>query len=89
MPTPYQTRYHQDAPLQGQAVDTLYQDDPQQVQAMLHLRYGLTDGQAHTFEVIGRQLGLTRERVRQIEAAALQELRAHGGEGLRAYLDAA
>jgi PAS domain S-box-containing protein len=32
----YQTRYHQDAPLQGQAVDTLYQDDPQQVQAMLH-----------------------------------------------------
>jgi len=32
----YQTRYHQNAPLQGQAVDTLYQDDPQQVQAMLH-----------------------------------------------------
>jgi RNA polymerase primary sigma factor len=63
--------------------------DDARTRTILHLRYGLTDGQAHTFEVIGRQLGLTRERVRQIEAAALQELRAHGGDGLRAYLDAA
>jgi PAS domain S-box-containing protein len=32
----YQTRYHQDTRLEGQALETLYQDDPQQVQAMLH-----------------------------------------------------
>jgi RNA polymerase primary sigma factor len=51
------------------------------------LRYGLDDGQQRTLEQVGQQLGITRERVRQIEEVALRRLRhPHLGAGLRAYL---
>jgi RNA polymerase primary sigma factor len=43
---------------------------------ILQLRYGLLDGQAYTLEEVGRKVGVTRERVRQIEAQALNRLRA-------------
>ena len=42
---------------------------------ILQLRYGLLDGQAYTLEDVGRKMGGTRERVRQIEAQALSRLR--------------
>jgi RNA polymerase primary sigma factor len=42
---------------------------------ILQLRYGLLDGQANTLEEVGRKVGVTRERVRQIEAQALNRLR--------------
>lgn len=42
---------------------------------ILQLRYGLLDGQAYTLEEVGRKMGVTRERVRQIEAQALARLR--------------
>lgn len=42
---------------------------------VVRLRYGLEDGRAHTLEEIGEKLGVTRERVRQIEARALEKLR--------------
>jgi RNA polymerase primary sigma factor len=42
---------------------------------ILQLRYGLLDGQAYTLEEVGRKVGVTRERVRQIEAQALHRLR--------------
>jgi RNA polymerase primary sigma factor len=42
---------------------------------ILQLRYGLLDGQAYTLEEVGRKVGVTRERVRQIEAQALSRLR--------------
>lgn len=42
---------------------------------ILQLRYGLLDGQAYTLEEVGRKVGVTRERVRQIEAQALNRLR--------------
>lgn len=42
---------------------------------ILQLRYGLLDGQAYTLEEVGRKMGVTRERVRQIEAQALGRLR--------------
>jgi len=42
---------------------------------VVSLRFGLEDGEAQTLEVIGKEFGLTRERVRQIEASALTKLR--------------
>lgn len=45
---------------------------------ILQLRYGLVDGQRYTLEEVGRKMGLTRERIRQIEAQALRRLRPPG-----------
>jgi RNA polymerase primary sigma factor len=42
---------------------------------VLQLRFGLGNSQAHPLEQVGRELGITRERVRQIEAGALEKLR--------------
>ena len=42
---------------------------------VIRLRYGLEDGRTHTLEEIGDMLGVTRERVRQIEARAMEKLR--------------
>ena len=42
---------------------------------VLDLRYGLESGEQHTLDEIGNQLGVTRERIRQIEAKALRKLR--------------
>ena len=44
-------------------------------QRVLRLRFGLDDGHARTLEEVGREFGLTRERIRQIEAHALRKLR--------------
>lgn len=42
---------------------------------ILDMRYGLTDGQSHTLAQIAKVLGVSRERVRQIEAATLKKIR--------------
>lgn len=51
---------------------------PQQ-REVLSLRFGLSDGQAKTLADVGRQLHLSRERVRQVENQALKQLRQHQG----------
>ena len=52
------------------------QELPEKEKTVVILRFGLDGGEAHTLEEIGQTLGLTRERVRQIETAALVKLRA-------------
>ncbi len=44
-------------------------------QQVLHLRYGLDDDRPRTLEEVGKQLNVTRERIRQIEAKALRKLK--------------
>ena len=44
-------------------------------QKILDIRFGLSDGVAHTLEEVGRVFGVTRERIRQIEARALERIR--------------
>ena len=46
-------------------------------QKILQLRFGLEDGVTHTLEEVGREFGVTRERIRQIEAKALGRIRGH------------
>ena len=44
-------------------------------QQVLRLRYGLDDNHSRTLEEVGKQLNVTRERIRQIEAKALRKLK--------------
>ena len=60
--------------LKEQLQDVLGSLPPREVR-ILQLRYGLLDGQSYTLEEVGRKMGVTRERVRQIEAQALSRLR--------------
>jgi len=55
-------------------------------QKILEMRFGLEDGVAHTLEEVGREFDVTRERIRQIEAKALEKIQKHEGIGkLRDY----
>lgn len=46
-------------------------------QKILEMRFGLLDGVTHTLEEVGREFDVTRERIRQIEAKALEKIREH------------
>ncbi len=46
-------------------------------QKILEMRFGLKDGITHTLEEVGQEFGVTRERIRQIEAKALERMRQH------------
>jgi RNA polymerase primary sigma factor len=54
---------------------------------VLEMRFGLNDGKDHTLEEVGKRFGVTRERIRQIEAKALRKLRHPSrSKSLRDYL---
>lgn len=63
-----------DALLREQIEEALDSLTPREAR-ILRLRYGLWDGHAHTLREVGEKLGLTRERIRQIEAKAKRKLR--------------
>ena len=56
-------------------VDDVLGSISQRERRVLQLRFGLEDGRSRTLEEVGREFGVTRERVRQIEAKALRKLR--------------
>ncbi len=67
----------------GEALDRL----PEREAQILRLRYGLEDGRVYTLEEVGQTIGVTRERVRQLEAQALNRLRQSSARvKLRDYL---
>ena len=53
---------------------------PDRTAYAMRLRYGLVDGKPHTLDEVGRELGVSRERVRQLERDALRHLREAGAD---------
>jgi len=64
--------------LRDQFKNILFDLSPRE-QKILRMRFGLDDGITHTLEEVGGEFGVTRERIRQIEAKALDRIRDHGG----------
>lgn len=58
-------------------VDEALADLSPREQKILQMRFGLVDGISHTLEEVGQEFGVTRERIRQIEAKALQTIKEH------------
>jgi RNA polymerase primary sigma factor len=60
---------------------------PERSAIVVRMRFGLDDGRPRTLDEVGRHLGLTRERIRQIERDTLAELRTEGrADGLKEYV---
>lgn len=57
------------------ALDEVLETLTDREEKVLRLRYGLLDGKTHTLEEVGKEFGVTRERIRQIEGKALRKLR--------------
>ncbi|GJM38310.1 MAG: hypothetical protein DHS20C19_16770 [Acidimicrobiales bacterium] len=70
------------------AVGEVLHELSEREQEVVRLRFGLDDGRPRTLEEVGRQFGVTRERIRQIEAKTLAKLRhPHRSDRLRDYLE--
>jgi RNA polymerase primary sigma factor len=61
----------------GDQVREILDDLPEKERKILELRHGLLDGVQHTLEEVGKKFGVTRERIRQIEAKAHEKIRQH------------
>ena len=58
-------------------VNLILDDLSEKERKILEMRHGLNDGITHTLEEVGREFGVTRERIRQIEAKAHEKIRQH------------
>ena len=74
--------------LLNEAIRDALDDLSERERQVVHLRFGLDDGQVRTLEEVGKEFGVTRERIRQIESKVLAKLR-HPirSQRLRDYLD--
>ncbi len=70
--SPQQSAHHQ---LLSEKIEDVFQSLTPRETRILQLRFGLVDGHAYTLEEVGKKFGVTRERIRQIEAGALNRLR--------------
>ncbi len=61
----------------GEQVRDILDDLSAKERKILEMRHGLLDGVYHTLEEVGKEFGVTRERIRQIEAKALEKIRTH------------
>ena len=69
-PSDYTTRQ-----LLKERLYTILKDLSDREERVIRLRYGLDDNHPRTLEEVGKEFGVTRERIRQIEAKALRKLR--------------
>jgi RNA polymerase primary sigma factor len=60
-------------------INEVLEDLTPREQKILQIRFGLEDGVTHTLEEVGQEFGVTRERIRQIEAKALEKIREQQG----------
>jgi RNA polymerase primary sigma factor len=58
-------------------LDSILADLEPREKEILSMRFGLEDGVTHTLEEVGQKFGVTRERIRQIQAKALEKIRKH------------
>lgn len=71
-----------------QQIDFVLETLAHRERRVIQLRYGLIDGRQHTLEEVGHEFGVTRERIRQIEARALKKLaRPSKAVKLRDYIE--
>jgi RNA polymerase primary sigma factor len=69
-------------------IEIALQKLPERERKIIQLRYGLVDGRYRTLEEVGREFGITRERIRQIESKVLRKLRHPAfGKRLRGFLE--
>lgn len=55
----------------------IFEDLAERERKIIEMRFGLEDGVTHTLEEVGQEFNVTRERIRQIEAKAIEKIRAH------------
>jgi RNA polymerase primary sigma factor len=73
--------------LLSQHIDQVLEMLPPREAQILKLRFGLSNGETHTLAEVGLKMGISRERVRQIEAQAIRRLRlSENAHNLRSYL---